>query len=362
MVSRRPMFPRNEVVRVAAAGGVASHGEAVRAPPPPSPRRRGSRADLVNSAICVLSLLERRTCRRLRVRSSDEPTPIERAVPEASALATSRGARSASPTRATWAHILDGWVHRQTERLVTGRIVVGCVFALPQLHEALSHLLQDAPSPWPRPRRTTPCSSPSRPWARRRRTPRSSSRGGGGAGGGGGSFGCSPRWGNGRVGGDVRKSDAATQKRRVPGQTSISRGGGGAFASGRRHHAPRDTHLDGREQDIHGRRAVGATTRGALRPRAPAVSTPNLCCPFERHRGFPFGDEPSLVTLTRTRKRRVALFASGARSDSPRAQSARRARARVRTARDIRRRGHERRARRAKRGHARHPGARRRAL
>lgn len=107
--------------------------------------------------------------------------------------------------------------------------------------------------------------------------------------------GCHPRPAGGETGGsgDVRTNacDAATQKGVCP-SFDVARKVARAFASGAVSRARRSTHLDGREQVVHGRRAVGATTRGASRRlRAPAVSKPNLCCcPFERHhRGFPKG-------------------------------------------------------------------------
>jgi hypothetical protein len=106
--------------------------------------------------------------------------------------------------------------------------------------------------------------------------------------------GCHPRPAGGETGGsgDVRTNacDAATQKGVCP-SFDVARKVSRAFASGAVSRARRSTHLDGREQVVHGRRAVGATTRGASRRlRAPAVSKPNLCCcPFERHvtAGFP---------------------------------------------------------------------------
>jgi hypothetical protein len=104
--------------------------------------------------------------------------------------------------------------------------------------------------------------------------------------------GCHPRPAGAETGGsgDVRTNacDAATQKGVCP-SFDVARKVARAFASGAVSRARRSTHLDGREQVVHGRRAVGATTRGASRRlRAPAVSKPNLCCcPFERHRGFP---------------------------------------------------------------------------
>ena len=104
--------------------------------------------------------------------------------------------------------------------------------------------------------------------------------------------GCHPRPAGGETGGsgDVRTNacDAATQKGVCP-SFDVARKVARAFASGAISRARRSTHLDGREQVVHGRRAVGATTRGASRRlRAPAVSKPNLCCcPFERHRWLP---------------------------------------------------------------------------